>query len=420
MKKNWNIGINSTIADLNDLYNDKRIEIPDYQRNYIWPQNARIMLIDSILQNYPIPKILVNKKIRDQKTHRIIIDGQQRLESIFSFLRDEFTLGDPYSGSYKGRKFSQLPDEAQNIILNYNLVIDEANDLEEKEVREVYARVNKYTMTLNDQELRKAEYPGDFLNLAEEIAAWEIFEDFKLFTPTSRRRMSDIEYISELLAALLNDGLPLEKKDDLDAYYFKFKNLTNSNEIKLVFENICTNIALLFTKEDPIYKTVFKQRADFYSLFLAINSALKKEGSIKGKEIGFLKEDLILFSNLKGPNCNIKEIKIFATKCLSDANSKSSRIWRTDFLYDIISGTYFNAVPTSRAMKRIYSIGEDLRYANSDFCPPNKECQICIQETNENLLMFWPKLGPFQINTIYWAHQSCAKKDYFEIKEPLD
>jgi uncharacterized protein with ParB-like and HNH nuclease domain len=48
------------------------------------------MLIDTILKNIPMPKIFLSNLVKDNSPYRSVIDGQQRITTILSFIRDEF------------------------------------------------------------------------------------------------------------------------------------------------------------------------------------------------------------------------------------------------------------------------------------------------------------------------------------------
>ena len=86
---------NHPIADLKDWHNDHKIIIqPDYQRRLVWNQSAKIMLIDTILKNIPMPKIFLSKEInKTQSTVRKVIDGQQRINAILEFIDGKFYNG---------------------------------------------------------------------------------------------------------------------------------------------------------------------------------------------------------------------------------------------------------------------------------------------------------------------------------------
>ncbi|MBL8072688.1 MAG: DUF262 domain-containing protein, partial [Nitrospira sp.] len=143
-----------------------------------------------------------------------VIDGQQRITTILAYLNDDFRLEDPYSGPYVGKKFSELPQEVRDDFLLYSIDFNEASGLPQDELREVYSRVNKYLVPLNRQELRKADFPGEFLKVSEELANLDALDDMGLFNATARRRSLDVEYVSELLAAQLR-GIS-DKKDAID------------------------------------------------------------------------------------------------------------------------------------------------------------------------------------------------------------
>jgi len=203
------------ISDVRDWNKSNRLELrPDFQRNEVWTRAAQIMLIDTILRNIPIPKMYIKSTIKNGDTYRIVIDGQQRLTSILKFVKNELELDKPYVGEYVGYKFNDLPLEVQNSILRYKVDINEIFNPSDEEIRDLYARVNKYTVQLNKQELRKADFPGDFIKVSENLAELQFFTDAKIFTVKQRRRMLDIEYIEELLAIIV-DGIQ-DKKDKLD------------------------------------------------------------------------------------------------------------------------------------------------------------------------------------------------------------
>ena len=145
------------ISDIRDWTEAGRLELrPDFQRREVWSNSAKIMLMDSILRDIPIPKIFLANTIRDGSTYRVVIDGQQRIIAILEYLNNKFALDDPYIGDEKGKRFSELSRDYQDRFLSYQIDFNEATNPTDKEVRDVYARVNKYTVALNRQELRRA------------------------------------------------------------------------------------------------------------------------------------------------------------------------------------------------------------------------------------------------------------------------
>lgn len=326
------------ISDIKDWDKNNRLELrPDFQRNEVWSRSAQIMLIDTIIKGIPIPKIYIKSIIKEGNTYRVVIDGQQRLTAILKFVNDKLTLSKPYCGDYVGQKFKDLPEDIKNEILRYKIDINEIFNPTDEEIRDLYARVNKYTVQLNKQELRRADFPGDFINLAEELAELPLFESGKVFTVKQRRRMQDVEYVEELLTVLL-EGIQ-DKKDYLDDICEKYMLLSNKEEIKENFTNIISDIQIIFENELKLSETRFKQKSDFYSLFSCIFE-LQKIGVLNKEKLPAIRKQLQELSDKVEPQSEIEIYREYAIRCLSDANSVASRKWRTEYLKEIIKPCY--------------------------------------------------------------------------------
>ncbi len=412
----WNISPHP-IADVRDWSDAGRLELqPDFQRREVWAQSARIMLIDSILNDIPFPKIFLAKTIKGGSVHRVVIDGQQRISTILAFLRDEFLLEPPYAGPLLGKKFSDFDEEEAARFLRYRIDFNEADNPSDREVRDVYMRVNKYTVPLTRQELRRADYPGDFLNVSEELSVIEFFEDSGVFTATDRRRYADAEYISEILVALIS-GVQ-DKKGGLDEHYIALTNWPARDRKAVVrrFMDVTADLTSIFsTWDDGIKETRFRQKADFYSLFVAIDE-LRRDGHVlDGKPLDALVNDLRALDYGIEPEADVDILSEYAIKCVSQANSASSRRWRADFLKAILGGTYRAAPPVGDEIAIIYRLMDD--YAKSDaggMCPPTThECPQCdeIVDPEDATLLAWSRGETvFQLDNVNWIHPDCARE----------
>lgn len=327
------------ISDVRDWNDNCRLELrPDFQRNEVWSKAAQIMLIDTIIKGVPIPKVYIKSIIQGGNTYRVVIDGQQRLTAILKFVNNELALKKPYIGDYQGKKFEELPPDIQNQILRYKIDINEIFNPTDEEIRDLYSRVNKYTVQLNKQELRRADFPGDFIRLAEELSENKFFEEAKLFSVKQRRRMLDVEYIEELLTVIL-EGIQ-DKKDYLDSVCEKYMQLDDQADIVDTFTGIIDDIALVFDSNAfPMKDTRFKQKSDFYSLFACIFE-LRKEKVLNQEKIDNIRDILREMCDNVGPQSEDDLYREYATRCLSDANSLSNRKWRVEFLMERISSAY--------------------------------------------------------------------------------
>lgn len=419
MAKKWQSSPH-TIADIREWNGNGTLLLqPDYQRREVWGDAARVMLIDSILNDIPMPKIFVFKTIKDMRTYRSVIDGQQRISTILSFLDDGFKLEEPYKGPYEGKTFSGLPEEVRDEILLYAIDFNEASGLPPEELREVYSRVNKYLVPLNRQELRKADFPGEYLRISEEMANLDSLDELGLFNATARRRSLDVEYVSELLAAQLR-GIS-DKKDAIDECCRDYAVWpeAESSKTRTEFEGVIADITKIFDSSLPMKKTRWKQKADFYSFFFAVLS-LKRNGLTLPDDVSWLRQDLRLLDKRIAPTSEVPILSKYAVYCVSQANSASSRNWRMQFVRAILRGTYASAMDDEEQRDIVSETASDLRFSvdpafNGDGCPPAEgfTCGVCgMRDEGETSLgdsvLYWPKgTKAFQLSNAQWAHARC-------------
>lgn len=368
------------ISDIRDWSNAQRLEIrPDFQRKEVWSPAARILLMDTILRNIPMPKIFLQAMIRDNDTYRVVIDGQQRIKAILSFLQNQngLKLTKPYSGEYQNFGFSDLPKNIQEDFLSYKIDINEIRNASDDVVRDIYLRVNKYTVALNKQELRRADFPGAFLWLSEELAKEPLFEEGRVFTLASSKRMGDVEFVSELLALLLSG--PQEKRETLDEFYLKYLEWAKEEQESLRerFLGILADIRIIFGSPDlELSKTRFRQKADFYSLFAAIDQCRSVGGTLERKPLKYLHEDLGVIDYNTAPESEVGLLSRYAVQCVSQGNSLASRKWRRDFLKYFLQGTYIQRPPSIEGVQYFHEILADLY--TPVMCPTHEApCPVC-------------------------------------------
>jgi hypothetical protein len=199
---------------LYDLNQKGLLEVDNsFQRNYVWTIKNQIQLIESILIGYPIPEIYLWNTGTDENTGDTkysIIDGQQRCGAVFQFIANTYKLkesnlndNNPKKNLIKDRFFKDLDIEDKKAIWSYIFSIRVVrNQVERLSIVNMFLRLNSNNMTLNPQELRNAEFEGEFMNIASELSELEFWDDNKLFGIADRRRMRDISFISTLLVFL--------------------------------------------------------------------------------------------------------------------------------------------------------------------------------------------------------------------------
>ena len=174
------------IATLNGLKN-KIDPTPDYQRPPVWTKKQKQLLIDTILRGYDIPKMYWQRLVDNSQHEFAVIDGQQRLRTLWEFCDDEFQIAydaDPVVINGKryeiaGNRYDDLHFDLRIKFDIYALdvvIVEGAVQTEkEDEVREMFLRLQNGT-TLKTQEKRNA-MTGQMRNFVKEVAKHSFFEN---------------------------------------------------------------------------------------------------------------------------------------------------------------------------------------------------------------------------------------------------
>lgn len=149
-------------------FNRGSIIIPDYQRDAEqWDDRKESLFIESLLNNLTTPALFF---LDDPDTNTSeVIDGQQRLNTILKYAKDQFSLSadddinylSPQSVHYSGKKFSEIPQRYQNIFWRYPLTIiylPPRLDIGTK--LEIFRRINEGGTPLTAQDIRLSYYSG--------------------------------------------------------------------------------------------------------------------------------------------------------------------------------------------------------------------------------------------------------------------
>ena len=237
---------------------------PPFQRNPVWSERQKSSLIDTILLEYPIPELYMQELIDAAGNQKhVVVDGQQRIRAVLSFLAGEFELDDE-SPHWRGLAFDDLSPADRKKLFEYNFIVRLLPEMPDEELRAIFQRINRNTVTLNQQELRHATYWGPFIKLMEELADIEFWSGAGLFSANDRRRMLDVEFVSELSVAVLN-GIQ-NKKKKLEEFYQQYETkFEEAEHLKAIFVRVLGEIEQVLPE---VSKTRWRKKSDFYSLFL--------------------------------------------------------------------------------------------------------------------------------------------------------
>lgn len=226
-----------SVGDYCKALNEGRIKVnEEYQRNAgIWAPYARSFFIESILLEYPIPKIFLYSKVdlQSRSTIKEIVDGQQRSHTLQNFYNKKFRLSSKIeTEELRSKNYSQLSEQFQSHFISYSLPIDEFRGVQSAQIQDSFRRMNASNVPLNDEEQRNAKFQGPFKWFIQRVAN-RFSEQLRAVGVLSRRdiiRMADNRLYSEIVHTILN-GFVTTKAPQIDALYRRF-NTTFDQEDK--------------------------------------------------------------------------------------------------------------------------------------------------------------------------------------------
>ena len=224
---------------------------PEYQRGAVWTGAQKKQLLDSVLRGYPIPLIYlhhISKEVAGARREDFeIIDGQQRINSMYEYAEGAYKLFDPRTDQeagfpsfiqdevcpWGGRKFDQLTPELQKQLLGTLLSVVFIETHNVNEARDLFIRL-KAGMPLNSKEKQDA-WPGNFteyilrLGGKPEIPRYPGHEFFWLILRAKANNRGESRQLGAQMVMLyltrrLTGHLCDTNRDAIDNFYHK--NLT--------------------------------------------------------------------------------------------------------------------------------------------------------------------------------------------------
>jgi len=157
-----------SLLQLHQRWKHGRLELhPDFQRGLVWSLDEQSRFVESVLLRLPLPSIYLSEL--DHGESLVVIDGQQRLLSVFRFMDGLFSLaGLTVLLELNGRRFNELDRRQQRRFEDAPMsmvIIQEGSD--EWLISEVFQRLNP---TWDAQEIRHVLYRGPGLVMCEQLA----------------------------------------------------------------------------------------------------------------------------------------------------------------------------------------------------------------------------------------------------------
>ena len=184
---------------------DDDIYVPIFQRRYIWNESEASRFIESLLLGLPVPGVFLAK---DPDGRHMIIDGQQRLLSIYYFIsgeRDKKFKLSGVGGLFNGHYFEELSAEYRrrllDSIIHATIVRQDNQNFENSSIFHIFERLNTGGKQLEPQEIRNCMYPGKFQDLLSDINS---SQPWRSIYGNPSLRYKDQELVLRFIALYLN------------------------------------------------------------------------------------------------------------------------------------------------------------------------------------------------------------------------
>jgi hypothetical protein len=253
---------------------------PEYQRESgVWSPEKQQLFLDSIFNKFDVPKLYLHDlRGKHGKYKFAVIDGKQRLHTIWSFidgdisLADDFAMFEPEGRTPPATKasFTGLTPDWQEIFKGKLLDVVLVRDASPEDIEELFSRLNNGE-PLNAAEKRNA-LGGDMCQLIREIAKLPFFS---AKIPFGNNRYQYYEVAAKMLLIEKSESdtdnpfCDLKKKflDNLVKSNRKMSAAARDGILKRVSDELKI-VSRVFGKDDPLLS---KQAAvPLYYLFVKV------------------------------------------------------------------------------------------------------------------------------------------------------
>lgn len=293
-----------------------------YQRKLVWNINEKEAFIDSLKNGFPVPLFLFAVNEYKEKRRQEIIDGMQRLNAVFGFIENEFTINGYYFDLSSTALTKQLLDagvlQQQFPILDrtscvniasYELPFSIYDEDDPDVIDEVFRRINSNGKHLSRQEIRQAGATGEFAELVrvlstkirgdvshedilllDQMKGISIKQDSEgyginaddvfwvkqnIIDKKDLRLSMDEEIVGDLIGAMVADTMPPSRVNVLDGYYYVNFDEPESRGVKTEkaiqirgSEKLCTQFLyiideikkIFYNREHTIIQHMLNQR----------------------------------------------------------------------------------------------------------------------------------------------------------------
>ncbi|MBQ8297808.1 MAG: DUF262 domain-containing protein [Ruminococcus sp.] len=323
-------------ANIVELIDSGIMELPLFQRNYVWDIKKASKLVESLILGLPVPELFVYMEDDSESTYKII-DGQQRILSVYFYIKGRFPkkagsrilfreklrecanldelladnnnfrdfalkLNDGTESKpsrYNGKKYTELDKDTQiklRLRRFMRAIVVRQNKPENSSASmfEIFNRLNTGGVKLNNQEIRASLYYCDFYEMITRLNSHHKWRSL-LGKPTQDLHSEDIELILRSFA-LLQEGENYSPKmvSFLNSFSQKSKSFSEEyidylEKLFLSFLDACKSLKpRAFFRYNKFSKTLFESVfiascAECYDKRETLNASIDSESFEKLK-----------------------------------------------------------------------------------------------------------------------------------------
>ena len=169
---------------------------PDFQRDFIWPEDKQSKLIESVIMRIPLPVFYLAE---DDEGRMVVVDGLQRLTTFQRFVKGDLKLNLSGRGELNGKRFSDLDSKLQNRVEDCNLIVYTIDSKVPERARlDIFERVNSGE-PLSRQQMRNSLFMGQATRFLKEEAQTDVFLE-ATGGSLNKKTMRDREFVNRFCA----------------------------------------------------------------------------------------------------------------------------------------------------------------------------------------------------------------------------
>ena len=305
---------------------------PAFQRRLVWKTKDKCNFLQTVLDDYPFPEIYIATGSVDLDTGEgveMLVDGQQRVSTLCQYFEgsDDWKLGNELA------PYAELPEEAKKRFLQYDVVVRDLGSLSDREIKQVFQRINSTGYSLNAMEIDNSRFDGEFKVTAERIAEDEFFASHRVFSANQVRRMEDTRFVLAYMITIMSTyfNRDAEIESYLEMYNEEFLEAdairTETRRVSAFIDN-CG-----FASSSRVWKL-----ADVFTLLVETHQALVKDSlcldpaSVGARLNGFYEK----VSSSELDSQEDEDVAIYQRAALQATNDRSNRIRRGEIIGRIL------------------------------------------------------------------------------------